>query len=280
MGIATRRSWLVMVALGSLVAAPGCQNQDKKMEEKQRKRDVEKKGFEVAKEAKQKAAAPKLDRAALDAPWAGPEYLEVGNGTRCPEGLWALFPEAPGEGPEREANEAKRAELLQKVKGATFSALLPLGGVVAVGKYNAKKKTLPVRIEGVIACFDGLGLLSFALTHPTKPQRPKPQDTELSPQAVWRARDLIIPLPFESAAAAKEFTSGPGTGLEARVVFTAGEVEVDKKLIKPPKPVEGQPALSDTPVDWGAGRLVHVELVGVRIGVDHEKVEVATKLYE
>ena len=32
-------------------------------------------------------------------------------------------------------------------------------------------------------------------------------------------------------------------------------------------------------MDWGAGRLVHVELIGVRIATDHEKVAVVEKLY-
>jgi hypothetical protein len=281
MGLPGRKgsAWVITLALLALGPTTGCDDPKQKMEARQRQRDAEKKKAEEAKEAKLKAEAPKVQRAVLDAPWADPDYLQVATGTKCPEGLWALFPETPGEGAEKQANEAKRAELAARVKGATFVAVLPLGGAVAIGPWDAKKKTLPVKVDGVIECFDGLGLLSVAINEPAKPLRPKrSEEVMLTPQAVWRAPALVIPVPFGTAAEAKAFVNGEGTGLEARVVFTPRRVEVDKKLRKPPKPEEGAPVVSDAPVDWGAGRLVHAELVGVRLGVDHEKVEVAVDL--
>lgn len=150
---------------------------------------------------------------------------------------------------------------------------------MAFGAYDRKRKALPVQIDGVFGCYDKGGTLAFALTSPAKPFRPKPsEDGDMSPQAVWRSPPLIVRVPFASAAEAKEFTNGKGTGLEARIAFTVAKVEVDKKFIKPPKPPEGAPEVSDAPVDWGAGRLVHAEIVGVRLGVDHEKSEVAVDL--
>ena len=274
------RGWFaLLVAVLALGAATGCKSKAKQMEEKQKKRDAEKKAFEDEKEAKLKAAAPKIERAKLDAPWADPAYLEIGTGKKCPEGLWALFPETPGEGAEKAANEAKRAELAAKLKGATFVAVLPMGGAVEMGTWDKKKKALTVKIDGVIECFDGLGLLSVALNEKAKPFRP-PADDESggTPQAVWRAPQLVMQVPFATALEAKDFTNSTGTGIEARVVFKPGKTEVDKKLLKPPKPPEDAPPISDAPVDWGAGRLVHAELVGIRLAADHEKMELAVKL--
>jgi hypothetical protein len=268
--------WLA-VSMG--LGAAGCGDPRRKMEQKQRQRDAEKKAFEEAKQAQLKAAMPKLERARLEAPWAAPAYLEVTPGRPCPEGVWALFPDTPGEGDAKQANEARRADLLAKVRSATFVAVLPLGGAVAVGRYDARKKSLGVEIDGVLECFDGLGLMSFALAEPARPFRPPPSDEPgASLQAVWRAPKVVVEVPFASAAEAKDFTSGRGTGLEARVVFTAGKVSVDTKLVKPKAAAEGETPQAEVPIDWGAGRLVHGELIGVRLGVDHEKVEVAVRL--
>ena len=87
---------------------------------------------------------------ALVAERADAAYLEVSTGRKCPEGVWALFPETPGEGAEKQANEARREALAAKVKEATFVTLLPLGGAVELGKYDAKKKVLPVKIDGAM----------------------------------------------------------------------------------------------------------------------------------
>ena len=271
------RAWSVLLALLAMAGTAGCDDSKKRMAEKQRVLAAEKKKIEEAKVAELKAKAPKNERARLDAPWGGSDNLEVLNGTPCPEGLWALFPETPEGLPADVAG--KKDALADKVKGASFTALLPLGGVVTLGKYDKKKKVLPVVIDGVFGCFDKGGVLSFALTSPARPFRPKPSEQEeLSPQAVWRSPPLVVKVPFATAAEAKEFANGKGAGLEARIAFTLGKVEVDKKLLKPPKPLEGAPPTSDTPVDWGAGRLVHAELIGTRLGLDHEKTELAVEL--
>lgn len=264
-----------LLAAMALVQASGCADPKRKMEEAQRRRDAERKAFEEQKEAKARAAAPKVERAQLEAPWASPDALTVVPGRPCPDGTWALFPTTPGEGAEREANEARRAELAARLREATFVAVLPLGGAVSYGAYDPRKKTLAVAIDGVLECFDGLGLLSFSLDQPARPFRPPAgDDPTVSPQAVWRAPPLVVPVPFATAEEARAFTQGPGSGLEARVVFRAGPVAVDARLIKA-KAADGQPA---APIDWGAGRLVRARLVGVRLGVDHEKVEVLSRV--
>ncbi len=257
------------VAVGLLVCSlSGCSDYKKKTLEKQKARDEAQKAQLDKDEAKKKAAAPKIDRAKLDAPWDGPDYLKVTTGKPCPEGLWSLFPGTPGEGAEKEANEAKRAEYAAKLKGATFYAILPQGTGVTLGKYNPKKKSIPVEIDGAMECFDGLGLLSLAWGEPAKTHRPTEEEAEsLSPQSVWRAVPIRFNLPFDTPAEAKSFLEKEGLGLEARVVFTLGKTAEDKKLVKTPAGEDGKTEM----MDWGAGRLVHVKAIGYRLAVDYEK---------
>jgi len=266
-----------LLAVWALSSASGCADPKRKMEEAQRRRDAEKKAFEEAREARARAAAPKVERARLALPWASPEFLTVAPGTPCPEGTWALFPGTPGEGAAVAANEARRPELATRLKEATFVAVLPLGGAVSFGKYDPRKKALPVELDGVLECFDGLGLLSFSLDQPARPFRPPTEDPAVSPQAVWRAPPLVVQVPFATAEEARAFTQGPGSGLEARVVFRTGPVATDTRVAKPPPAAAGEPPAAGS-IDWGAGRLVRARLVGVRLAVDHEKVEVATRL--
>lgn len=260
------------VALASLALALGCTDKTEKMKERQKQRDEEKKTFEKQAADAQKAAAPKVDAAKLDATWDSADYVKIANGKKCPEGLWALFPSTPGEDAEKAGNEKKKPELAEKMKKATFVAVLHHGLGVTLGKYDKKKKALTVTVEGVLACFDGLGLLTVAFGDGAKPKRPpKSQggDAELSPQAVWDAKPLAFQVPFEDPLEAKVFSQGEGLGTDARLVFTLGKTAVDEKLEKVP-PNEEAGTKGGT-VDWGAGRLVHATLKGVRIASDHEK---------
>ena len=265
---------LALLALGS-----GCTDNKTKMREAQKRRDAEKKAQEEKEAARLKALTPRVDRAQLGTFWDDPSFQKISLGRPCPEGLWSLFPGAPGEGGEQERNEGKREELLQKMKEATFVVLLSHGNGVSMRKYNAKKKTLTVEVDGLVECYDGLGLLSVAWGEPAKPFRPPaPDDDEedLTPQAVWRAQPLLFPLKFATAAEAKKFRDGPGLGLETRLVFKLGKVDVDKKVKKGSMPLPDAGGVDQT-VDWGAGRLVHVEMLGVRVGTDFEKTLVAEK---
>lgn len=258
--------WGQAVGLGVVLAlAGGCTDSKTKMAEAQKARAAAKKAFEDAEEAKRNAGKPKIEPAKLEPFWDDPAYLRVKTGKPCPEGLWALFPETPGEGAEKTANEAKRAELAAKMRSSTFVAVLPFDSGVTLRKYNAKKKALTVQVDGVMECFDGLGLLAVAWGQPAKavrPPQPDDDEEEISQQAVWRAQPLTFALPFPTAAEAQKFRESQGVGVEARVVFTLGKVDVDKRGKK------GE-------VDWGAGRLVHVDIVGVRIATDHEKLQLA-----
>lgn len=268
----------VAVVLGVLLSLTGCKSSSDRMKERQKARDAEKKAQEDAAEAKRKAAEPKADWAKLDEFWEPPGAVKIASGRPCPEGLWALFPATPGEGAEQAANEAKRAALLEKVMGQTYVVQLRHNQGVEFKKYNAKKKTMSVEVEGLVECFDGAGLLSVAWGDPAKPYRPKGEEEEDGnpPQSVWRARPLLFPLPFDSAAEAKAFTEKDGLGVIARLVFTLGKADVDSKFQKTVKPngEEGEDNL-----DWGAGRLVRVKLIGVRISSDFEKNALTEKKY-
>jgi hypothetical protein len=268
-----------LVLLAVLAMSSGCVDNKKKMQEAQKRRDAEKKAQEDKEAARLKALTPKVDRAKLDAPWDDPSYVKLSLGRPCPEGLWSIFPGTPGEGAEQTRNESKRAELAEKIKNTTFVVLLAHGNGLTMRKYNAKKKQLTVEVDGLVECYDGLGLLSVAWGEPAKPFRPPAPDAdeeELSPQAVWRAQPLLFPLPFPNAAEANKFRDKEGLGLEARLVFKLGKIAIDKKVLKTAKPLPDAGAVNEQ-LDWGAGRLVHVELVGVRVGTDFEKTLVAEK---
>ncbi|MFZ5446472.1 MAG: hypothetical protein ACOZQL_41170 [Myxococcota bacterium] len=268
------------LALTVLLAGGACTDNKKKMQEAQQRRNAEKKAQEEKEAARLKALTPKVNRAQLGPPWDDPGYLKVTLGRPCPEGLWSIFPGTPGEGAEQQRNESRRAELATKLREATFVVLLSHGNGVTMRKYNAKKKQLTVEVDGLVECYDGLGLLSLAWGEPAKPFRPPvvdPEEVEAdmsSPQAVWRAQPLRFALPFPTAAEANRFRDGPGLGLEARLVFKLGKIDLDKKMQKTSKPLPDAGAVDET-LDWGAGRLVHVQLVGVRLGTDFEKTLVA-----
>lgn len=267
-----RRWGTPLLALLALSLAGGCSDKSQKMKEAQKRRDEEKKTFEKEAEERRKAEAPKVSAAQLGSEWDSPDFVKIATGKKCPDGLWALFPSTPGEGSEQERNAQKKPELAEAMRKATFVAVFHHGTGVTLGKFDKKKKVLPVQVEGVLECFDGLGLLTVALGDGAKPFRPpksKGADDDMSPQAVWRAKPLVLKVPFEDALEAKVFSQGEGLGTDARIVFTLGKTEVDEKLEKVP-PNEEAGTKGGT-VDWGAGRLVHAVVTGVRLASDHEK---------
>jgi hypothetical protein len=172
----TRAAKILLSVL--LLTLLGCKSGSDRMKERQKAREAEKKAQEDAAEAKRKASEPKIDWAKLDEFWEPPGSVKISSGKPCPEGLWSLFPVTPGEAAEQQANEAKRESLLEKVKGQTYYVQLRHDQGVELKKYNAKKKTMTVEVEGLVECFDGAGLLSVAWGDPAKPFRPKDDDED------------------------------------------------------------------------------------------------------
>jgi hypothetical protein len=263
---------LLLISLVPLVfGTGGCTNHKKKMEERVKKRDDAKDAYEKKEDEKRKAAIPKIEPAHLDAPWDDPAYLKVTSGKPCPDGVWALFSTAPGEDAEKAANEKKRPELLPKVKEGTYVTVLNVDTGVKVLPYNSKKKALPIEIDGLVECTDGVGMVSMAWGEPAKVLRPKKDEAEeTSPQSVWRAKPVAFTVPFDSPAEASAFVEGPGAGLQVRLVYKVKKVQEDKHLVK----------TELGKVDFGAGRLMHVDLVAARLSTDHEKTAVVEKKYK
>lgn len=258
--------WLAIsvLVLGVALAGAGCTDSKKKMREAQKRLDAERKANQEAEEAKRKAAAPKVEQAQLEPFWGDTGYVRVATGRPCPEGLGALFPN-PG--------ATSDADTAAKLRDSTFVTVLSHGSGVELRQYNPKKKTLTVEVDGMVECFDSSGLLTVAWGAPAKPYRPSEDaEEDVSPQAVWRARPLRLPLTFPNAAEAKRFSQKEGLGVDARLVYRLGKVDVDSKVKKPPPSPSAEPGTVPTEgIDWGAGRLVHVDLLGVRLAVDHEK---------
>lgn len=275
---------LALVLLALTVVS--CTDHKKKLKEMEAAREQAKKDLEAKAEAKRKAAIPVIEPAHLEAPWDDPKYQRVATGKPCPEGLWALFSQTPGEGAEKEANEGKRAGLASKVREGTYVTNLRLSGGVTVHPYNAKKKTVSVELDGLVECVDGLGMVSLAWGDPAKAYRPPggggdDDDDSITPQSVWRARPLVFKLPFATKAEAAAFAEGAGTLVEARLVYTLAKADLDKHVVKTSKlAAEDGTRPGDDAMDWGAGRLVHVSLIGVRLSTDHEKVALVEKLYK
>ncbi len=277
---------LTVLALVVPLMVCGCTDHSKKMKEKMEQREQAKKDLDKVAEAKRKAAIPVVEAAKLDPPWDDPKYQRVATGKPCPEGLWALFAPVPGEGEEQKKNAALKDELGKKVREGTYVTNLRLSNGVKVHPYNAKKKTTTVEIDGLVECTDGLGMVSVAWGEPAKPFRPPggggdDDDEALTPQSVWRARPLLMKLPFATKAEAAKFAEGAGTLLEARLVYTLGKPDQDKHVVKTSRLAqEDGTRPGEDAMDWGAGRLVHVDLIGVRLSTDHEKVAVVEKLYK
>lgn len=274
-----------LAAVLSVALLSSCTDHDKKLKEKIEQREQAKKDYEKVSEAKRKAAIPTVEPVHLEPPWDDATYTRVATGKPCPEGTWALFKETPGEGDEKKANDAKRPDLVKKVTAGTYVTNLRLSGGVVVHPYNAKKKTITVELDGLVECTDALGMVSLAWGEPAKPFRPPggggdDDDDAITPQSVWRAKPLLFKLPFDSKEEANVFMEGPGTLVEARLVYTLGKPDVDKHLVKTSRLAKedgsrpGQDAM-----DWGAGRLVHVNLIGVRLATDHEKTALVEKKY-
>jgi hypothetical protein len=263
-----RRVWLVVLI------AVACTNHEQKLKERIEQREQAKKDLEKAAEDKRKAAIPKIEPAHLEPYWDDAAYLRVTTGKPCPEGLWSLFPKNPEHGAE------KREELVAKMRAAKFVTNLRLSGGVNVLPYDARKKSLTVEVDGLVECVDELGSISLAWGKPARVLRPKgEQMEELSPQSVWRAKSVFLALPM-SKADATQFIENKSALLEARLVFTLGKVLVDTHLQKAPGVAAEDGTAKDEEMDWGAGRLVNVELVGLRLSTDHEKVAVLEKRYK
>lgn len=281
-GPMTTSRWL---SLALCVFLGGCDDRSKRTEkalsELKAKQEAQK---AAAKD--DKLVAPAAEVVKLDPPYDDSSTERLNTDGPCPEGLWALFPgDAPGDTPEaKKANAARRKEVAATLEGKRFMVRLRAPDQVTLKPHDAVQGVLPIEVLGSIDCKDALGSVTVAWTA-AKAGPPNPSAAKAGAEFVqnfWLAPPVAFTLPIKSMSEAKAFQQNNALGLTARVVFTLGKAEVDKKLRKVGKVSEKVEAAGETVgygggmEDWGAGRLVRAELVGLRVAVEQEK----KQLYE
>lgn len=262
------------------VAGLSCSDGSKRIEERQKAIEESRAELKAKAEAKSAAKAPDEPPVKLDAFWDDPSYLTLRPDGPCPEGLWALFPgPAPGEGAERKANEAKRADYAAKLRQATFLARLRPASGLTLQPYDAPKGQFSLELLGLLDCVDAGGHVAIGWKSPkaiTPPTSAAKDDADLV-QRIWQGETMFYPIPMRSQGEAKEWEAKHRFDLDARVVLKLGKAEVDRKLVKVAKQSSGEISIGGGTEDWGAGRMVRAQLLGVRIGVDRERTPLVEK---
>lgn len=223
----------------------------------------------------------------LDAPYDDTQATVILPDGPCPDGFWALFPgDVPGATPEeKKANAAKRKELAEAAKAKKYIVKLRAPAQVVLSPYDAPGGKFVIDVHGTIDCTDPLGRIALAWTA-VKAGDPgnsaAKADADFA-QNAWIAEPAHFDLFIKSLTEAKEFNDKNRFGLSARVAFGLGKVEVDKKIKKVAKVSEKVAAAGETlsfgggNEDWGAGRLIHADLLGIRVATDREKKQVVEK---
>ncbi len=221
----------------------------------------------------------------LDAPYDDQQATVILPDAACPEGFWALFNgEAPGATPEeKKANAAKRKEVADAVRGKKYIVKLRAPTQVALSPYDAPNGKFSIDVLGTIDCTDAIGRIAIAWTDAKAgdPGNSAAKEGAELTQNIWMAGPVHFELPIKSLTEAKEFNDKNRFGLSARVGFAVGKTDVDKKLKKVAKVSEK--AAGETlsfgggSEDWGAGRLIRAELLGVRVATDREKKQLLEK---
>ncbi len=268
----------------ALAAFPACDSKPNKRTE-QALNDLQKRKEDEAKKKKEEKLAPvPTEVVIIDPPYNDAGSVIINPDGPCPEGLWALFPDVPGGSPEeKKANTAKKKELAESFKGKQFLVRLRGPGQVTLLPYDAPKGLFPLEVVGTIDCTDSIGRIAIAWTQ-AKAGDPgasaAKQGSEVT-QNVWMAPPWTIPYDMKSQEEAKAFKEKNQLGLSARVVFTLGKTAVDKKLKRIGKVTEEAAGeklgFGGGVEDWGAGRMVRAEVVGVRVATEREKKQLFEK---
>ena len=221
----------------------------------------------------------------LDAPYDDGQATVILPDAPCPEGFWALFNgEVPGSTPEeKKANAAKKKELAEAARGKKYIVKLRAPTQVVLSPYDAPNGKFTIDVQGTIDCTDSIGRIALAWTEAKAgdPGNSAAKDGAELTQNMWMAPAVKFELPIKSLTEAKEYNDKNRFGLSARVGFGLGKAEIDKKLKKVAKVSEK--AAGETlsfgggNEDWGAGRLIHGELLGIRVATDREKKTVVEK---
>jgi hypothetical protein len=267
----------------SVMALAACSDGAKKMAEKQAALDKARAEKKAKDEASDLAPIPK-ETLQLEPMWNGPDDVVLDDDRPCPEGFWALFPgEAPGATKEeKKANAARRDELAKSAREKRYRVRLRSPDGVSLKPYDAPNGNFPLEVKGSLDCTDPLGHITLAWTKvaAVTPKASAAQAGSELVERIWQAEPLKWQVLMKSMAEARDFDTKNKLQLSARVVLRLGTVEVDKKLIKVGKVVEkvqGETlSIGGGTEDWGAGRMVRADLLGVRVATNREK----TQLFE
>lgn len=261
--------------------APGCKGNSKSraelaLEELQKKKEAAK----AAADTEAPAALP-ADVVQLDPPWDdGSNEKIIGDGP-CPADFWALFSSTtPGETKaDQKENNARRKDLAAALRNKQYLVKLRAPSQVTLKEYDAPKGSFPLDVIGSIDCTDDFGTVTIAWTaaKAVDPGASAAKEGAEVTQNVWQAPAMALQLPKMTMAEAKEFESKHKFAMQGRVVFKLGAVSIDKKLKKVAKVAENVGGVDlgfgGGVEDWGAGRMVRAELVGLRVATDREKTE-------
>lgn len=221
----------------------------------------------------------------LDPPYDDSQATVILPDGPCPEGFWALFGGAvPGaDAEEKKANAARRKELAEAARSKKYIVKLRAPAQVVLSPYDAPNGKFTIDVHGTIDCTDSIGRIALAWTDAKAgdPGASAAKEGSEVTQNIWMAEPVKFELPIKALTEAKEFNDKNRFGLSARVGFSLGKVEVDKKTKRVSKvsaKAEGETlSFGGGAEDWGAGRLIHAELLGVRVATEREKKQLFEK---
>ncbi len=263
----------VVLILALVSSCKGRDAGDRALEQLEALQKKKKADAEAKKEDKLAPLVP-VESIVLDPPYNDQGSTKLTPDAACPEGFWALFGlEAPGATPEeKKANEAKRKEIAEGLRAKQYMVKLRVGSGVALKPFDPPKGLFPVEVVGSIDCTDARGRVAIAWGDAKPSTHGQPGDLA---QWYWDAPLVTFSLPMQSMVEAKAFENENKIGLSARVVFTLGKAELDKRIRKVEKV---STSVGDEKIeygggmeDWGAGRLLRVDLLGIRVAIDREK---------
>ena len=269
-----------------LLGLGGCPSSGaKKMEEKQKALDDQRAADKVKQEQKEMLTDLPKDVFHLDKPWEDSAYVELRSDGPCPPNFWALFAgETPGATKEeKKANNAKRPELAKALREQTYLVKLHGPDVVKLKPYDAPKGWFPLEVIGTIDCSDSIGRVAIAWSAAKAgdPGNSAAKEGSEITQNIWTAEPVKFTLPMKGMSDAKEFDTKNRLGLSARIFFKLGKTDLDRKLKKIPKVMEkaaGETlSMGGGTEDWGAGRMVHADGIGIRIASEKEKTTLVEK---
>jgi hypothetical protein len=226
----------------TLMLGVGCQGEDaaaKRAAERLKQVEAEK-AEKKRRSAEFEAQREKAMKGAptLGSPWDDAKLLVPDS--PCPVGLWSLFPSPPpppAKG-EEPSTEADRAPMANALKAETYMVKLRAPDGASVVPIAGSKGEVGVEVKGSIECTDHGGRVLVAWTAP-----------KAGAPGSWVAPPILLPVPTAMASAVQ-----PGHELLARVAFKLSRGE-----------------------EAGGARLLHADLIGVRVAADTEQSLVVEK---